>query len=95
MIREQNVDEKQTIQVMPGTSSNTRVCYHGKVLKQVNSCGTGNHYVQFQVQIPSKLKNKQKVLIQAYAELEEVTLGQIMGVTFDTDRIILLRIRFV
>lgn len=84
-IRVQGVYEDQTIQVVPGTSSHTRVCLRGKGLKRVNSYGTGDHYVHVKIQIPTKLNNKQKALIQAYAELEEDTPGQIMGVTFKTD----------
>ncbi|KXJ68621.1 hypothetical protein RP20_CCG002446 [Aedes albopictus] len=84
-IRVQGVYEDQTIQVTPGTSSHTRVCLRGKGLKRVNSYGTGDHYVHLKIQIPAKLNNKQKALIQAYAELEEDTPGQIMGVTFKTD----------
>lgn len=84
-IRVQGVYEDQTIQVTPGTSSHTRICLRGKGLKRVNSYGTGDHYVHLKIQIPTKLSNKQKALIQAYAELEEDTPGQIMGVTFKTD----------
>lgn len=84
-IRVQGVYEDQTIQVVPGTSSHTRVCLRGKGLKRVNSYGTGDHYVHLKIQIPTKLNNKQKALIQAYAELEEDTPGQIMGVTNKTD----------
>ncbi|XP_058460049.1 protein tumorous imaginal discs, mitochondrial-like isoform X1 [Malaya genurostris] len=84
-IRVQGVYEDQTIQITPGTSSHTRIHLKGKGLKRVNSYGTGDHYVHIKIQIPTKLSNKQKALIQAYAELEEDTPGQIMGVTFKTD----------
>ncbi|XP_053689859.1 protein tumorous imaginal discs, mitochondrial-like isoform X2 [Sabethes cyaneus] len=84
-IRVQGVYEDQTIQIVPGTSSHTRITLKGKGLKRVNSYGTGDHYVHLKIQIPAKLSNKQKALIQAYAELEEDTPGQIMGVTFKTD----------
>lgn len=63
-IRVQGVYEDQTIQVVPGTSSHTRVCLRGKGLKRVNSYGTGDHYVHLKIQIPPKLNNKQKALIQ-------------------------------
>ncbi|XP_055534639.1 protein tumorous imaginal discs, mitochondrial-like isoform X2 [Wyeomyia smithii] len=84
-IRVQGVYEDQTIQIVPGTSSHTRICLKGKGLKRVNSYGTGDHHVHLKIQIPAKLNNKQKALIQAYAELEEDTPGQIMGVTHKTD----------
>uniref|UniRef100_A0AAG5D8Z6 DnaJ homolog l(2)tid, mitochondrial n=1 Tax=Anopheles atroparvus TaxID=41427 RepID=A0AAG5D8Z6_ANOAO len=84
-IRVQGVYEDQTIQIVPGTSSHTRISLTGKGLRRVNSYGSGNHYVHLKIQIPTKLTPKQKALIQAYAELEEDTPGQIMGVTFKTD----------
>ncbi|XP_055628960.1 protein tumorous imaginal discs, mitochondrial isoform X2 [Toxorhynchites rutilus septentrionalis] len=84
-IRVQGVYEDQTIQIVPSTSSHTRITLKGKGLKRVNSYGTGDHYVHLKIQIPTKLSDKQKALIQAYAELEEDTPGQIMGVTYKTD----------
>ncbi|XP_063700716.1 protein tumorous imaginal discs, mitochondrial-like isoform X2 [Culicoides brevitarsis] len=84
-IRVQGVYEDQTIQVMPGTSSHTTICLTNKGLKRVNSYGNGNHYVHLKIQVPKKLSAKQKALIQAYAELEEDTPGQILGVTQKTD----------
>lgn len=84
-IRIQGVYDDQTIQIMPGTSSHTRICLNNKGLKRVNSFGTGHHYVNIKIQVPTKLNEKQKALIQAYAELEENTPGQILGVTFKTD----------
>lgn len=84
-IRVQGVYEDQTIQVIPGTSSHTKICLTGKGLKRVNSYGNGNHYINFKILIPKKLTDKQKALIQAYAELEDDTPGQILGVTHKTD----------
>lgn len=84
-IRIQGVYEDQTIQIVPGTSSHTRITLKGKGLKRVNSYGSGDHYVHLKIQIPTKLSSQQKALVQAYAELEEDTPGQIMGVTHKTD----------
>lgn len=70
---------------MPGTSSHTRIRLSGKGLKKVNGFGQGDHYVHFKVIVPKRLKDKQKALVQAYAELEEDTPGQILGVTFKKD----------
>lgn len=84
-IRVQGVYDDQTIQIMPGTSSHTRICLNNKGLKRVNSFGTGHHYVNIKIQVPTKLNEKQKALLQAYAELEDNTPGQILGVTFKTD----------
>ncbi|XP_037045354.1 protein tumorous imaginal discs, mitochondrial-like [Bradysia coprophila] len=84
-IRVQGVYEDQTIQIMPGTSSHTKINLSGKGLKRVNSHGQGNHYIDLKITIPKKLTQEQKALLQAYAELEENTPGQIMGITHKTD----------
>lgn len=70
---------------MPGTSSHTKICLNGKGLKRVNALGQGNHYVDLKIKIPKTLSEEQKALLQAYAELEENTPGQIMGITNKTD----------
>lgn len=54
-------------------------------MKKVNGYGTGDHYVTFKVAVPKELNDKQKALIQAYAELESNTPGQIFGVTSKKD----------
>jgi len=84
-IRIQGVYEDQTIQIVPGTSSHALIKLSGKGLKRVSSYGNGDHYVHLKIQIPKSLTAKQKALIQAYAELEEDTPGQILGVTHKTD----------
>lgn len=84
-IRIQGVYEDHTIQVVPGTSSHTRICLSSKGLRRVNSYGQGHHYVNFKIQIPKKLSAKQRALLQAYAELEEDTPGQILGVVHKKD----------
>lgn len=63
-IRVQGVYDDQTIQVMPGTSSHTRVNLSGKGLKRVNAHGQGNHYVNLKITVPAKLTAEQKALIQ-------------------------------
>jgi DnaJ-class molecular chaperone len=70
---------------MPGTSSHTRIRLTGKGMKKVNGYGHGDHYVVLKIQVPKHLSAKQKALVQAYAELETDTPGQILGVTMKTD----------
>lgn len=84
-IRIQGVYEDHTIQVVPGTSSHTKICLSNKGLRRVNSYGQGHHYVNVRVQIPKKLSEKQRALLMAYAELEEDTPGQILGVVHKKD----------
>lgn len=63
-IRVQGVYEDQTIQIIPGTSSHTRINLTGKGLKRVNTSGNGNHYVNLKIVVPAKLNKQQKALIQ-------------------------------
>lgn len=70
---------------MPGTSSHTRIRLGGKGMKKVNGYGNGDHYVNLKIIVPKRLQTKQKALIQAYAELEEDTPGQILGVSRGND----------
>ncbi|KAL6422204.1 hypothetical protein ACFW04_010908 [Cataglyphis niger] len=84
-IRVEGVYEDQTIQISPGTSSHTRIRLSGKGLKKVNGVGYGDHYVTIKVIVPKKLTDKQRALLQAYAELETDTPGNIYGVTYKTD----------
>ncbi|CAH1159525.1 unnamed protein product [Phaedon cochleariae] len=84
-IRIEGLYEDHTIQVMPGTSSHTRIRLSGKGMKRVNGYGHGDHYVTFKVVIPKHLDEKQKALAMAYAELEKDTPGTILGVTIRKD----------
>ncbi|XP_049826169.1 protein tumorous imaginal discs, mitochondrial-like isoform X2 [Aethina tumida] len=84
-IRIQGLYEDHTLQIMPGTSSHTRIRLSGKGMKKVNGHGHGDHYVTFKVVIPKHLNEKQKALAQAYAELEKDTPGTILGITLKND----------
>jgi len=84
-IRIQGLYEDQTIQIMPGTSSHTRIRLSGKGMKKVDGYGHGDHYVNIKVEVPKYLSKEQKALMQAYAELETDTPGQILGVTRKKD----------
>jgi len=84
-IRVEGVYDDQTIQIMPGTSSHTRIRLSGKGLKKVDGIGYGDHYVNIKITIPKQLTDKQQALLQAYAELETDTPGSIYGVTNKMD----------
>ncbi|XP_031640281.1 protein tumorous imaginal discs, mitochondrial-like [Contarinia nasturtii] len=84
-IRIQGVYETQTIQIVPGTSSHTKICLTNKGMKRVNTYGNGDHYVHIKIAIPKNLSMEQKALIQAYAELEKDTPGTVFGITQKTD----------
>ena len=84
-IRVEGVYEDQTIQIRPGTSSHTQIRLSGKGLKKVSSLGYGDHHVHIKIKVPNKLTEKQRALLQAYAELETDTSGTVHGVTSKTD----------
>jgi len=84
-IRVEGVYEDQTIQIMPGTSSHTRIRLNSKGLKKVDGLGYGDHYVNIKITVPKQLTDKQRALLQAFAELETNTPGSIHGVTYKTD----------
>ena len=41
-----------------------------KGIKKVSGFGHGDHYINIKVKAPKKLDDKQKALLEAYAELE-------------------------
>ncbi|XP_017789652.1 PREDICTED: protein tumorous imaginal discs, mitochondrial-like isoform X2 [Habropoda laboriosa] len=84
-IRIEGVYEDHTVQIRPGTSSDTKIRLNSKGMKKVNGAGYGDHYVHITIIVPTKLNDKQLALLQAYAELEEDTPGSIHGITYKTD----------
>ncbi|XP_016977062.2 protein tumorous imaginal discs, mitochondrial isoform X2 [Drosophila rhopaloa] len=86
-VRVQGVYEDQWINVEPGTSSHHKILLRGKGLKRVNAHGHGDHYVHIKIAVPDsrKLSKERRDLIEAYAELEEDTPGQINGITHRKD----------
>lgn len=81
-IRVQGVYEDLNIQIPAGTASHTRMKMTGKGLKRVSGYGQGDHYINIKVAPPKHLDEKQKALLQAYAELENNTPGTIQGLTY-------------
>ena len=84
-LRIEGVYETLNLTIRPGTSSHTLVRLNGKGLKKVNTIGYGDHYVQVKIKTPTYLNQKQKALMQAYAEIEDDTPGTINGITTKKD----------
>lgn len=53
-------------------------------MKKVNGYGNGDHYVNLKIKVPRQLDEKRRALVQAYAELEDDTPGQIFGISHTT-----------
>lgn len=80
--RVKGIYEDLTVNIPPGTQSHTRIRMNGKGLRKVNAYGYGDHYIHIKIKAPTKLNEKQKALIMAYAELEDDTPGTINGMTY-------------
>lgn len=81
-VRIQGVHEDLNLQIPPGTPSHTKMKMTGKGLKRVSGYGYGDHFINIKVAAPKKLTDKQKALLQAYAEIEDNTPGTIQGLTY-------------
>merc|ERR1712156_415291 len=81
-IRVQGIYEDINLQIPPGTPSHARMRMEKKGIKKVSGFGHGDHYINIKVKAPKKLDEKQKALLQAYAELEPDTPGTIHGLTY-------------
>ncbi len=82
-IRVQGIHEDLNVQVPPGTASHTRMRIAGKGIQKASGFGYGDHYIHVKVAVPKSLGNKQRALLQAYAELERDTPGTVHGFTYD------------
>lgn len=78
-VRVQGLYDDIMLKIPTGTSSHTKIRLANKGVKRLNSSGYGDHYVHVKIRIPQRLNDKQKALIQAYAELETDTPGTIDG----------------
>lgn len=78
-VRVQGLYDDIMLKIPMGTSSHTKIRLANKGVKRLNSTGYGDHYVHLKIRIPQRLNDKQKALIQAYAELETDTPGTIDG----------------
>lgn len=67
--------EDHQITIPPGTSSHTKINLSAKGIKKLNSYGYGDHYVQVKIKVPKRLTEKQKSLLEAFAETEKGSKG--------------------
>lgn len=54
----------------------------GKGIKKISGYGYGDHYVHIHIEPPKRLSDKQRALLQAFAETESNTHGTITGMTY-------------
>lgn len=79
-VRVQGIYDDIMLKIPAGTSSHTKIRLANKGVKRLNSSGYGDHYVHIKIRIPQKMSDKQKALVQAYAELEDDTPGTVDGI---------------
>ena len=84
-IRIQGIYEDLNVQIPEGTSSHTRMRMAGKGIKKVSGYGYGDHYIHIRIEPPKILTDKQRALLQAFAEQEKDTPGTITGLTYTKD----------
>ena len=65
--------EDMRLKVPSGTSSHTKIRIAGKGLKRVNARGSGDHYVNIKIEVPTKLTPEMKALMQAFAEVDKTS----------------------
>jgi len=81
-VRVQGINEDLNIQIPTGTSSHTRMRMAGKGIKKVSGYGYGDHYINIRIDPPKDLNEKQRALLQAFAETENNTPGTINGLAY-------------
>ncbi len=97
MIRVRGLREDLNVHVPAGTASHSRLLLKGKGISKPSGYGIGDHYVHIRVEAPKKLTDKQRALLQAYAEIECDTPGTVDGFTYnkkgDVGRALRVRVR--
>lgn len=62
----ETVEGKVKLKIPPGTQPATLIRIKGKGVKHVNADSYGDHYVRVQIDVPSKLTNRQKELLEEF-----------------------------
>ncbi|CAH3171002.1 unnamed protein product, partial [Porites evermanni] len=78
-IRAPGIHGEIELKIPPGTQSHQKLRLSGRGIPRLNGMGKGDHFVNFKIHIPKYLNEKQKALIQAYAELEDDANGTVNG----------------
>ena len=82
MIRVKGIREDLNVHIPPGTGSHSRLMLKAKGISKPSGYGVGDHYVHVKIEAPKTLTEKQRALLQAYAELESDTPGTVDGFTY-------------
>jgi molecular chaperone DnaJ len=75
-IRVPTLDGEVDVVIPRGTQPDEKRVLRGKGIQRVNSSGSGDLYVHFQVIVPTKLTPRQEQLLTEYAEAEDVAVKE-------------------
>jgi molecular chaperone DnaJ len=64
------LDGEETLKIAPGTQGGTVFRLRGKGIPSLEGRGTGDQYVEVQVQVPTKLDGRQREIIEELAGME-------------------------
>ncbi|VDM44904.1 unnamed protein product [Toxocara canis] len=84
-IKVPGIEQDTYIQIPAGTPSHTRMRLTGKGIKRLDYAGHGDQYINIKIQVPKRLSDKQRALMQAWAELETDISGTVNGVQSTVD----------
>ncbi len=70
-VRVPTLDGEEKIKVKPGTQGGTVFRLRGKGIPSLNGRGRGDQYVEIQVQVPTKIDDRQREIIEELAGMED------------------------
>ncbi|XP_068100280.1 dnaJ homolog subfamily A member 3, mitochondrial isoform X2 [Hyperolius riggenbachi] len=82
--RAQGLYEPINVVIPAGTQPDHSIRVSGKGLPRLNSYGYGDHYIHIKLKIPRTLTDRQRMLMQSFAEDETEVEGSVNGITNTT-----------
>ncbi|XP_077130738.1 dnaJ homolog subfamily A member 3, mitochondrial isoform X2 [Ranitomeya variabilis] len=82
--RAQGLYETINVAIPPGTQADQSIRISGKGIARMNSYGYGDHYIHVKLKVPRQLTDKQRTLMQSFAEEENDVEGTVNGITTTT-----------
>jgi len=76
-LRVRGIYENMNVDIPAGTGSHKIIKLANKGLSRVNSYGYGDHYLHVKINVPLKLTDTQRSLIEAYAQTEMERVGTV------------------
>ncbi|XP_073504343.1 dnaJ homolog subfamily A member 3, mitochondrial isoform X2 [Phyllobates terribilis] len=82
--RAQGLYETINVAIPPGTQADQSIRISGKGIARMNSYGYGDHYIHVKLKVPRQLTDRQRALMQSFAEEETDVEGTVNGITNTT-----------